>query len=93
MELKSMKCSSKASDNGSIHAAQPEVPEYPYGLRLHLEKESLDQLGLETLPNLGAEIVIQAKVKVCGVSESKDMYGERRSLELQITDMAVGKPK
>ena len=64
-------------------------PEYPYGLRICLNTDSLKALGIETLPDLGAELTIKAKVSVCGVCESKNLYGTDRNLDLQITDMEL----
>ena len=50
MELINMKQSNK-SETG-IAPAESEAPRYPYGLELRLDKESLDKLGVKTLPSV-----------------------------------------
>lgn len=71
--------------------------QYPYGLRLYLDKEQLEQLGIDKLPETGAEIMISAKAAVVSVNESADDSGSgknvRRSVGLQITDMLVKAPQ
>lgn len=67
-----------------------EAPEYPWGLRVQLEDESLMKLDLLTLPAVGESLMLHARVHVCRVTQS-DAEGEpkRRSVELQITDLAL----
>lgn len=67
--------------------------QYPYGLRLHLDTEQLEQLGVDKLPAVGTEVTIVAKATVNNVHESttdgsagKQAY---RSVGLQITDLAL----
>ena len=94
MQLKSMKVSKQErEEHHTIKAVNPDVPEYPYGLKIHLDKEALSKLGIEKLPEVGSEMKLMAVVKVCDVSQHKSIYGEDRSLGLQITDMAVGGAK
>lgn len=68
------------------------TPEYPYGLVITLNNETLGMLGLETLPVVGSALNIMARVKVAGVSQNeRDEEGKQaieRMVELQITDMA-----
>lgn len=59
--------------------------EYPMCLRLYLGPEEIKMLGLTELPDIDAELELEAKVKVVGISKSE--YGPR--LELQITEMAL----
>lgn len=56
---------------------------YPWGTRLNLESDTLDKLGIKTLPAVGDELMIEAKVRVISVRESDNS----KSVELQITDM------
>lgn len=70
--------------------------EYPWGLRLHLQNESLDALGITEMPETDVVVTITAKAKVVGVSSSASSNSKKyRSVDLQITDMALGaeKPK
>ena len=63
---------------------------YPYGLRLDLNDDSLEKLKIESLPKVGKTVQVTAEARVESVSERDDTRGgKRRSLELQITKMAV----
>lgn len=70
--------------------AEYHEPKYPWGLKLTLNEESLAKLGIETLPKAGAEVTIQAKASVCGVSQYERDTGEaNRAVDLQITDLGI----
>jgi hypothetical protein len=64
-------------------------PEYPYGLCISLDDAQLDALGLKKLPAVGDAVTLNAQAKIVGVSESETQEGTRRSLSMQITDLAV----
>lgn len=78
---------SKKSDQPQLAMDSDYREEYPYGTRIDLNKESLDKLGIKTLPAVGSEIMIECKVKVIAVRESASERDTSRSVELQITDM------
>lgn len=83
----------KRGDQMDTAPAEAIEPDYPWGLVLHLDKDELAKLGLKDLPKVGAKVMIQAKVTVTRVSQeaSSDRGGEeRRSVDLQVTDMALG---
>lgn len=88
----------KMSDDDAKEYAQPTLaagtPEYPYGLCICLDEDTISKLGITTLPKVGQSMTMQAKVEVRSVSDSnsKDM-GRQRRLELQITDMALAGSK
>lgn len=90
MELVNLKMSESERDRNAPTAAGGSDREYPYGLSLNLENESLEKLGISTLPKVGETMTIIAKVKVTSVSMHE---GENRtkakSVTLQITDAAV----
>lgn len=93
MEMANMKLSEKNQKD----YAQPMAvskPEYPYGLCICLDEETIAKLGITTLPKVGQAMTMQAKVEVRSVSESnsEDM-GRQRRLELQITDMGLSNSK
>lgn len=69
--------------------AEPEKREYPYGLTLQLEEESLAKLGIKDLPAPGTIMTFTAKAVVERVLQSADDKKAERCLSLQITDMAV----
>lgn len=70
-----------------------DAPQYPYGLCIDLNDDSLEKLGLTQLPTVGSEMMIQAKVVVTSVSSNQTQGGEAEArASLQITDMElVGK--
>jgi hypothetical protein len=66
---------------------------YPYGLRLHLEKEELEALGDQVAELAkGDRIKLMCVAEVTGMSVSEDEYGDSASLTLQIQKMEVGAP-
>ena len=67
-----------------------DAPKYPWGLSICLNDDSLDKLGVKTLPAVGTEVTIVAKATVSGTSEySTEGEGSRASMDLQITDMQI----
>ncbi len=88
MPLTSMKLSKQDSDS-EIEVAVNQ-PDYPYGLSISLHEDQIDKLGLD-LPNVGDEMMLEAVVVVRSVSQHKSEDHEGKGLELQITDMSLGK--
>ncbi len=90
MQMQDMKLSPEESaEQGSTVMA--EKPDYPYGLKLSLDEESLSKLGLVN-PIVGQRIMIQAYADVCCVSAYQDQGSEMEmKADLQITDMAAQK--
>lgn len=88
MPLTNMKRAKR--DNDSDEMAMEE-PDYPWGLRVHLEDESLDKLDMDDLPAVGSKMTMMTTVEVTSVSQHEDSSddGERRNVELQITDMEL----
>lgn len=87
MKLTSMKL--KKRDPEKMNAAMPGVgpggDQYPYGLRIRLENEQLDKLGLDEMPAVGEYITITAECCVSSASQNERKGGEpNRTLELQI---------
>ena len=67
---------------------------YPYGLSLHLDDDTLEKLGLKSLPVVGSTMTLQAKVRVTGTNADEKRDGDvEGSLRLQITDMELGAAK
>lgn len=90
MELKSMKLAPKEKEAPEEVLYAPKPMEYPWGLELRLEEESIAKLGLATLPAAGGEMTLHAKVKVTSVGSYSNDKGEQRTITLQVTDMALG---
>jgi len=65
-----------------------EGPRYPYGLRLDLDTEALEKLGLDQMPAVGSVFMVAALAQVENISASDGLVGEkRRNVCLQITAM------
>lgn len=92
-KMVSMKREKDDEDDYNHAPIEAMAPDYPYGLCLHLGKQEIRKLGLTTLPAVGEEMEIHARVKVTMVSESASMERGReeaqRSATLQITDMTI----
>lgn len=66
-----------------------DAPQYPYGLRLDLNNESLEKLGIDEMPAIGSKKMIYAMAEVVSVSANESKDGPpHRSVGLQITDMS-----
>ncbi len=88
--MKDMKRTAKEQKATAVGIAEPSKDEYPYGLRISLQKSELVKLGMKNLPKVGDEFQIEAKAKVVSVRASDHAeYGDDASCELQITDLAL----
>src|SRR6185369_7597591 len=67
-----------------------DAPEYPWGLCISLDEDSIAKLGITSLPAVGSQMQVQALVTVSSTSENNTQSGEKeRRVELQITDMEL----
>lgn len=64
-------------------------PQYPYGLTLCLDDETLAKLGITDLPKVGSVMQLTALVEVCSVSQYANQKDTDTSMSLQITDMEL----
>ena len=89
MKLTDMK-RPKAKRGGET-AATPvaQEREYPWGLTLNLENDALKKLGITDLPEVGVEVKLHAVGKVTRVGEATSEGNKTRSVEIQITRLAV----
>lgn len=93
--LRSMKIDPKVLEEQMKPKAitEPEGPQYPYGLRVRLDNDTIEKLGLKKLPKVGDVRSLGARVKVASVSENEydgpDGKRKHRDVELQITDMGL----
>lgn len=62
--------------------------DYPWGLCISLDNDTLNKLGIAT-PPVGGMVMITAKALIKSTSERQDEDGVCRRAELQITDMAM----
>lgn len=91
--MKSMKMEKKQAEQMG-DTVKSDTPEYPYGLKIHLDNECLKRLALEELPEIGEEMMLVAKVQVTDVHQSERQgEGPYMSVGLQITDMELSEAK
>jgi hypothetical protein len=65
-------------------------PSYPYGLRLTLNRDQLRKMKINPRDmTIGDKVEIEAMAKVVSISESSGQDYEDKSIELQITKLAV----
>ena len=87
MPLKSMRVTKK---EGEKENAIDSDQEYPYGLGLSLDNDTLAKLGIKDLPELGEVMTLVAKVEVVSLSENSSKDNEdHKNVGLQITDMEL----
>ena len=94
MKLTDMKLSRKKNpgkENPETEAtpSSGDDRDYPYGLSLILDKDSLKKLGMEELPEVGETCMIHAAGEITRVSQSVSDSGENKSVEIQITKLSV----
>ena len=65
--------------------------DYPYGLQIRLDNDSIDKLAMSDLPDVGVEMTLSAIVKITSKSIHECEGRKHKSLELQITSMELGK--
>lgn len=89
--LVSMKQSKKKQKEMSEPTTAGSYDDYPYGLRIDLNNESLDKLDIEELPKVGKSIMVTAEAMVESVSSRSTSRDKNdRSVCLQITKMKLG---
>jgi hypothetical protein len=66
---------------------EPDEPAYPEGLKIELETDELDKLGVASMPALGTRVRIEAEGVVVCTSTEMTQGGTERCMSIQITDM------
>lgn len=91
MKLVSMKRSKKERnrEQKEMDATSPSMEEYPYGLSLHLDNDSLDKLGIGQLPKVGKKFRLHAECEVKSASLHERNGKRNRDLTLQVTRLAL----
>lgn len=86
--LKSMVVSDMEKKESSILSHVEDKPNYPYGLKITLDADTIEKLGLSDLPEVGSKVQIVAVAEVVNVRKDSE-YGDvaKHSIELQIQDM------
>ena len=86
--MTSMKKPASKKMNNAIEVASDE--DYPYGLRVDLNKDSLKALGLSAVDfTAGGSLMLKAKCDVISVRTGAGKKRNYESVELQITELAL----
>ena len=75
-------------EKGEVVAAGPKAGDYPWGLRLSMEKDQFDKLGV-SVPNVGDEIHFTAVARVTSVNSNANEDGEDCRAGIQICMMQI----
>jgi hypothetical protein len=92
MDLVDMAIKPAAADKMYAECAVPSCSPYPYGLRLNLNQEQLEALGIKGLPEAGTTMHLEAVAVVTRSStEDPDADGDVDyvCLEMQVTQLGV----
>jgi hypothetical protein len=93
--MQSMKKTPQAKDKMAVDSpcCEPyDEDKYPYGLRIDLNTESLEKLGLSAADfTAGGEVTIKASCDVISVRSEQRQKKSHESVDLQITELAVVK--
>jgi hypothetical protein len=76
-----------------ISEAKLDAPEYPYGLRISLDSDSMEKLGFSNPLAVGKKLKVEAMVEVVSSSKYDSQSGTNVSMELQITEMELEQEK
>ncbi len=88
MKLIDMKRQSETEDSTMLSPKTQD--EYPWGLRISLDDETLTKLGMAELPKIGAEYKLVALACVVSISQNESSEGKpSRHVELQIEQMML----
>jgi hypothetical protein len=93
MQLTDMKNTVKTEDSSLVSPVERD--EYPYGLRIRLDNDTLKKLGITELPAMDSEHKLVALVCVVSMSQHESQGEDEpyRSVELQIEQMALAPAK
>jgi len=92
MDLHDMKRTKEERKERTSDVAPMSVDEveYPYGLGLNLEKESLDKLGLDADDfNIDTKVEMVCTGEITSIHESANKDNNHTSVNVQITKMAM----
>lgn len=86
MDMTSMLMPPKKTETPMMEKSEGEdKPQYPYGLKLALDKDIMDKLGMKEMPEVGEKMMLHAMITVVDLHDSTDY----KSVGLQITDMTL----
>ncbi|EOE5319663.1 MULTISPECIES: capsid staple protein [Providencia] len=87
MKMVNLKISTETFENSKGESETRD--EYPYGLTLYLDNETLEKLGA-TIPDVGESIELSGIAKIKSKRTDEREGKKTTSVDLQITDLALG---
>lgn len=91
MPMVNLKMSREERKEYAEVTAPSDEPQYPYGLTIDLDDDTLAKLGITALPAVGTAMQFTARAVVKSTSSNQYEGSEPESrMSLQITDMEVG---
>ena len=89
-----MDMSSSSEERKEMISSPSKGPKFPYGLRLNLDKETCEKLGISSAPSINSKVKFSAEAVVISV-RAEDEEGDEGgyNIELQIIDMELDKEK
>jgi hypothetical protein len=89
MELKNVALTPEEAKDMYKPVEANDAPKYPYGLRLCLNKETLEKLGIGEMP-VGTRVMVMGEGSVVSVNSHQEMDGDKNmSMDVQIEMLAV----
>lgn len=86
--LTNMKRSKKERKNAEVAFDEPQ---FPFGLSITLDDESLSKLGIKALPAVGEQMIVVGVGPVESVSQNERSGSKRnRSVTIQLEQLEVG---
>lgn len=90
MKMQDMKLSkAEKKESSPVSCSEYKGPDYPYGLCLRLDNATLEKLGIDSLPKVGATMQIMAMGVVTSVSSHESENQDSRNVEIQIHELGV----
>ena len=87
LKLRDMKLS-RAEKVEEVTHDTSDIPDYPWGLRLNLDQDAIDKLGID-LPSVGDSFFVVALAKVRSVSEHESDDRKTQDISLQIEQLSL----
>ena len=86
LKLRDMRLSRSEKDD--VAEVATDTPDFPWGLRLNLDQDALEKLGIE-LPDIGDSFLVVAVATVQSVSEHKSDDHTSQDVSLQIEKLSL----
>ena len=88
--MRDLSITDKEKKEASVHSVLEDTPKYPYGLKLHIDEETFEKLGLADAPTTGDKFMILAVAEVSDIRQERYRGDEKKhSMGLQIMQMEV----